>query len=336
MTSTQLETSIHRIRSPDYLFLTRQSRLYQVFTIIIALAYGCVLASLPIEASKDGIAYLNYATSSPVILASYFAKGWISVVFNEPIWLFFNIGLSQLFTPNNVVRVMIFLSGALVAHSTLRLNKKYFLFILFALITPQMMKNHITHIRQGVAISLFMIGWSSKNRVLKAISWGITPFVHMSFSFVLFLERISHMLVRMRIGANLRIFVFVLLGLSTALNLGLIASSLAVRQVHDYEFGMTEVSGLGFIFWLFILLLMISQGRKFQRKNTFSISIISFYLSTYFLVEVTARIFESALLVVVLSCLNLTGRRFQLFILAFCFNTLVQYFLRWNQINLGF
>lgn len=68
-----------------------------------------------------------------------------------------------------------------------------------------------------------------------------------------------------------------------------------------YKFSATEVSGLGFLFWLVVFLLCWLQGRNFAKENVLALAAIVFYLTTYFLMEVTVRIYESMVVIVLLA-----------------------------------
>lgn len=95
---------------------------------------------------------------------------------------------------------------------------------------------------------------------------------------------------------------YLLIGLIVSFGLGFIASLLGMRQSNEYQFIAASSSGLGFLFWLIILFLYVLNGKEFLRKNSFILGMIVFYLVTYFFVEVTARIFES---VIILASLEL-------------------------------
>lgn len=96
------------------------------------------------------------------------------------------------------------------------------------------------------------------------------------------------------------------------------------------------VSGVGFVMWALIALLLVLQGRSFLDKNTFAIGALLFYLATYFLTPIAGRLFESAVLFVLLAGLTLTSYRkygFMLIILAF---TLVYFIMKLGQPLMGF
>lgn len=143
------------------------------------------------------------------------------------------------------------------------------------------------------------------------------------------------MLLRLRFAYDVRAFFYVLLGVSFGTCLGFIASALGARQADGYEFTMANVSGLGFIFWLGVLVLYFLEGREFLNRCSFSVGVLLFYLSTYFFIEITARIFESAMLLVLVAGLSLTGWRRLVFISAFIAYLLLGYYFRLDQPGLG-
>lgn len=94
------------------------------------------------------------------------------------------------------------------------------------------------------------------------------------------------------------------------------AALLGARQAQTTAVMGTDVSGVGFVMWALIALLLVLQGRSFLDMNTFAIGALLFYLSTYFLTPTVGRVFESAVLFVVLAglarrsmkqCLNYFG-----------------------------
>jgi len=101
------------------------------FSFTFAIIYAAFLSGLQIDAFVDRDNYLVYAEYSSDILARYVGEGALSVVFNEPIWLFINICLSFFFLPDVVLRVIIFFSAFFTCFYVLRFEAKYFLFCCF-------------------------------------------------------------------------------------------------------------------------------------------------------------------------------------------------------------
>lgn len=190
----------------------------------------------------------------------------------------------------------------------LRNNLQYFWILLLILIFPNVIKNFIIHLRQGLAIAFFLIGWFSLSRSKKYFFFILTPFVHASFFLVIAMYFLTLALQKLKFAFDVKFIVYFILGFVISFGLAFIASLLGMRQATEYEFIAADSSGLGFLFWLGILIIYISNGREFLRKNSFILGMIIFYLVTYFFVEVTARIFESVIILVLLASLELKNK----------------------------
>lgn len=309
---------------------------YRLTVLALAVAYGLALAMLPMDAFLDRENYLVYAQSSDLTLAGYAASGWLRALANEPLWLLSNVVLSSFLAPEQVVRFFVFLPATTVAYLVLRTDPRQFLWLLLILLLPQVIKNHIIHLRQGVAIAVFLLGWNLTSSTWRRVLFLSTPFIHASFFFVLGLLALTHFAKKLRLAADLRMLTFIAAGVGVGVGLGWLAQILGARQVQEYEFVAAQVSGLGFFFWCLVLILFVMQGKRFMRDNAFALGAIAFYLGTYFLVGVTARIFESAMLIVLLAGLRLTGWRRPAFLSLVTAYGILVYWLRLDEPWLGF
>lgn len=309
----------------DQSYFIRKDRSAKVLVFLVAICYGLMLASLPINAFVDRDNYLTYASASLEIALYYLDQGIWSALFNEPVWLVVNALLGALYSPENVLRILIFFSSLMTAYMVLRHDVKYFVLLILILFLPQVLKNNIIHLRQGLAIAVFLCGWFSGIKNIRYGLFLLACLIHSSFFIVMFLMALNDLLVRLRLGAELRTVVIVMSGVFVGF-LGLwIAGLLGARQANEYTSDGAAVSGLAFAFWASIAVLFFLQGRRFLYDNSLQYSIIIFYLSTYFLLPVTARVFESGILLVFLSLLGLTSYRKYLFILALLFYFILQW-----------
>ena len=308
---------------------------YQWLSLCLALGYALVLASLPVDVFMDRGYNLNYASHSEIIFERYLAQGWLAVFSNEPAWLWLNISLAMFWSPEMVVRIIIFFPAFAVALVVLRHDSRQFLWLLLILLMPHVIKNHIIHLRQGTAVSVFMLGWIAVRPWQRWSLWLLAPLIHSSFFFILPFWVFSQLLVRLRFAMDLRTLLYSIAGITVAVGVGLLATVFGARQATRYGFGAADVSGLAFIFWFLVLLLTFWQGREYQRTHAFAMSILTLYLCTYFLTEVTARIFQSASLIVLLALLQLKGLRRQIFLVAISFYFLWGYAGRLDSPWLG-
>jgi hypothetical protein len=309
---------------------------YNFTTIIIAFIYASSLSFLiPMEQISDRENYLTYATSSEVIAFGHLAKGFVSFISNEPLWLAINVGLNAFIKPEQIVLSVIFFSAFITSFLILKSNPKYFFFLLFMLLFPQVITKHVVHLRQGLAISIFLLGWFSSSKSWRLLILGLTPFIHASFFFVLTLMFLTFVFRRLRFAVDLKTIFVVLLGLVVSFSLGHISSFLGARQSEQYEFSQASVSGLGFVFWLSVFVLYWLQGRSFTQHNAFIMVCIAFYLTTYFLIEVTGRIFESTVIITFLAGLGLTSWRRKVFMACITHFVLLSWLVKFNEPWLG-
>ncbi len=280
--------------------------------------------------------YLNYADNSEIIIQYYLNESILSVFFNEPIWLLINIFLSYFLSPEYTLRFIIFFSSFVVSFLVLKSNPKYFWILILILIFPSVIKNFIIHIRQGLAISFFLIGWFSVHKFKRYLFFLLVPFIHSSFFIVLAIYFLTHLFNKLKFAFDLKFIGYVSLGLVFSYGLIFVASLLNMRQVFVYEFAVINSSGLGFIFWFVILLIYISNGKHFLKNNSFIIGVIIFYLSTYFFIVVTARIFESVIILVLLAALELKYKFRIVAVTLFFFIIIYQFLLKMNMPYLGY
>lgn len=310
--------------------------LRKIGCLLIALIYASLLASVPMEGLMDRDNYLNAARVSPLILAHYFDQGILVGLTNEPVWLGINSILGFFLEPDVVVRIVVFFSAFTVAYLVLKHSKQHFILLILVLLFPLVIKNFVVHLRQGVAIAFFAIGWFASGKKTKYVFYAMSPLIHSSFFLILPLMFLREVLTRLHFSIDVKAIVYVFAGVTIGIFIGFLAALLGARQAETTAAMGSDVSGVGFVMWALIALLLLLQGRSFLDKNAFAIGALLFYLATYFLTPIAGRVFESAVLFVVLAGLALTGYRkygFVLIILAF---TLGYFIMRLGQPLMGF
>jgi hypothetical protein len=178
------------------------------------------------------------------------------------------------------------------------------------------MKNYVIHLRQGLAISIFAFSMLAVGRMPRVAGLAVTPFIHSSFFFVQINLILTWLLKEsIRRWANIRTAVFVALvavcvsGMAAVLMIGFFGA----RQIQEQEGMFLERSGIGFMFWLIIFLVFVFNNQKFRVAHFFSIASILGYVSLYFVFSPVARVFESALPIVLISGYELRRGRFLFF-----------------------
>jgi len=278
-------------------------------TLGIALLYALILMNLPFSSFKDRLNYINYATNSSAILSSYLARGVVDLLVNEPLWLLINIVLAFLLSPENVVRAIIFLSAFLFSYTFLRANPEKVIWLILFLLLPQVLKNYTTHLRQGLAISVFFVGYFSRKRIVRNSCLAAAPFIHASFFFVWVIILLECIGKKLHFAIDVRVVNAIISSIVLGISILPTIAWLGARQGYEYSFGTQMETGLGFIFWLCMLMLMIFQGKSYLDKYAIPTFGVIFYLGMYFFLPFAARVFESILPFVLLALLALTGWR---------------------------
>ena len=304
------------------------SLLHKFLLLSFSLAYGFVLQMLPVLQFKDRENYLNYAENSAEILSNFSSEGVLTVLANEPLWLLINSTLALVAGPESVVRVIIFVSGTLFSYVLTRSNPENSLWLIVFLFVPQILKNFITHLRQGLGMAIFFYGYFSLRPARRWALMMAAPFVHASFFFILPFVVLPDVLRSMRLAVDVRLLAMAMCSAVAALSLGPVAALVGARQASQYDFAMTEVSGLGFVYWSVICAVFILQGRSFLETRQEATGVLLFYLLSYFLIEVTARIFESGMPFVLLAGLALRGWWRWIFISSFLSYSVIQLIMR--------
>ncbi|MEC6815437.1 EpsG family protein [Photobacterium toruni] len=301
--------------------------------ILLSLLYSIFLVFyFPVDASiVDRLNYLIYTDNSINLIGRYYNQGILSFLFNEPLWLILNVALSSMLSSENVIRVIIFFSSFSICYYCLINNKKEWLFVFMILFLPQIIKNNIIHLRQGLAISIFVIGFYSKNRSIRNVLISISPFIHVSFFIVITIYLLSVISNKLKYSSGIKTIVTVSVGIIFSLSISMISIYLGARQADEYSFSTINVSGAGFLFWLVIFVLLVFQGKNYFKRYTFEILTICFYLSSYFFTVITARIFENAMCLVLIACCHLTSYRKFIFIFIFGFYFIANYIIRINM-----
>ena len=310
--------------------------IFRIVNFLVAFLYSFILAFyLPIDGFKDRENYLTYADNSLFFLLRYTENGVSSFFANEPFFLFFNYFLSLFFIPETVLRLFIFIPALLFSYSLLNADRRNFFWLLLVLLLPQVMKNHVMQLRQGFAVGVFVFAWFMVQGKKKWMLFLLTPFIHSSMFVVLTLLVFINILKYLKFSVGIRNLAVFLLGLVASIGLIYLATLLGARQGVRYEDVATNISGMAFLFWSVVLILFLIQKSSFLETHIFALSNLIFYLTLYFFFPLSARIFESALIFVLLAGLALRGKFKLVFLFLFLFYFIYQYYINLQKPFLG-
>jgi hypothetical protein len=262
-------------------------------------------------AFQDRENYLAYARHSLLLLGKFFLTGVSATIANEPLWLIVNGALGLVLSPETVVRLLIFASALIMSYVMLRRGvDRGWGWMLILLLMPQLLENYTTHLTQGFAIAVFLAGWFSVSRVRRWLLLGLSPLIHSSYFVVLALYAMTEIMKKLRLAEDVQVAGTVVAGGVMSIGFVWAAAVFGARQGTEYQdVASASVSGIGFVFWLLVLLLLFLEGQSLVRKNALAITALVFYLATYFFLQFTGRIFESMIALVIVAGLELTSWR---------------------------
>lgn len=308
------------------ILLNKQKSVWPLISLVVVLLYASLLASIPSERLYDRENYLNYADGSVYIFATnYLRSGILGALFNEPLWLLLNMALRLFLTAGDVVKAIVFLSSGVFAyHISKKLGPRNFILIICVLVFPQVIKNYIIHLRQGAAVSLFVVGLNSKKR--STLFTVLAAFIHSSFFFLLFFQIIEKVLTRLKFSKDLKIASVIVFSAMVILGVNFIGALLSDRRTGQYNTVDVSASGVGFVFWMFIFAIFLIANVEAIKKPTGILSTFILYLSSYFFLPFSARIFESVLPSILASLASFKRRYYYMLVfLVFMFGA-VQWF----------
>ena len=105
--------------------------------------------------------------NSVFLMEKYKTWGFLPLLANEPLWLMINASLAFFLSPETVLRSTYIHSSNGNCLDCFIKNPKNFVWLIIVLVYPSIVKNHIVHLRQGVAIAIFILGWFSNKTNLK-------------------------------------------------------------------------------------------------------------------------------------------------------------------------
>lgn len=268
-------------------------------SVSISLIYALLLTILPNYLFRDREEYIVYATYSSSILES---SNSLTLLFNEPLFLFYNKMLSYIFPSNLIPKVSVFFISftlmyfiVIKANSFLRFLLGFFL-VFFVQYTFHL---QLVVLRQGIATALLMwfvyFFWGQKKFYPSCF---LLPFFHSSFFIIVFVLLYDNFLSYFIKGVKKRL---VLIAITTSILSFILlefARILGVRQASQSHLMQNDNGGGGFILFSFILLILFFRGMNNVYKDKFgrmAILGIIVYLAFYYTVPVSGRIISSFL-----------------------------------------
>ncbi|WP_339244663.1 EpsG family protein [Paenibacillus sp. FSL R10-2796] len=274
--------------------------LYLLFSVIIGIV---LIAPRDITWARDRMNYLVYADYSWDIMQRYISNGIFSFFSNEPLFLGINALLSQMISAENIVRFIIFISTIGVLYSLGKLSNYNFFVLFFFLFVPQILKNHIIHLRQGLGLSVYLLGLVSNKKYGKILRFS-SMFIHTSFVFLILFEGLEALFRKSQLKFSSKISLSIIFLIVLVIAVPSLASYFGDRRVLEYSFEMAQgASGFGFILWLMVGSFFILIIKK-SYINIICCYGIFMYIISYFSLEFGARIFENIIPLILVGALT--------------------------------
>lgn len=315
---------------------TERPALQSFHKMLIPLVYGMAMCLLPDPKFKDFMNYIEFINNISVIADDYFDRSLLVIITNEPLFIIINLTLSLFFSNETALRILIFVGAFASLWAVLRNHPRHFLLVILIFLFPQVMKNYLVHLRQGLAIGLFLFGWYMTAPRLRLFIIGLTPLIHASFFIIIFILCLSWLIHKAKFDAFVNVLISAAVLFFIVINLGTIAELFGARQVGWYKFTVSNLSGFGFVFWFALFSVCFLSSKTWLRNHIYEINMIVFYLAGYWLIDVGARVLESGLILICLAGLSLQYNRKIVFYFLLLGVNLSLWASRFNMSGLGF
>jgi hypothetical protein len=271
--------------------------------IALAFVFALILSNREIPAALDDESYLTYAEVSREILDQKLQDSVIAFAFGEPLWLLINSSLTFFFDEELVVRIIIFCSALAAFISVARLVHWSAVLCAAFFLLPMALTPHVTHLRQGTAIALFLMFFAFAQ---KRLLFGtlLAAAIHSSFIPLFILFSADRIMVFREIFARAskwKLFVvWICLVFITPILLREILGWVGDRRIDEYGYGIEKsATGLGFGLWaIFGVVLYFGREGVGNFHGRIAIAIVTIYLGWYFFIEIGSRLLVAALIFV--------------------------------------
>tara|TARA_Y100001978_G_C23671933_1_gene424247 strand:- start:171 stop:1160 length:990 start_codon:yes stop_codon:yes gene_type:complete len=285
--------------------------------------------------------YLSYFEGlTDYFLENFESQSLIVNLLNDALFWIICYLLGLLFNPAIGLRLLIFISSFITCNFILRNKNGNFFYNLLFLINPFLILNLISNIRQPLAMAIFLLSFNFINKTKRRIGFFIASTVHTGYFLISFLNFYSQFLVRFKSNIYNKTLIFLASYSIFTFSFFSLLSIIPARQIIEYgeKINQYEVSGLGFIFWLTILIIFIIKDEKHLNQNSiyiFSLGMIIFYLVSYYYLPFSARLLEGGLPLIFVSTNYLKKLPRQLIIFLLSIQGLYFYFFSWKEFLLA-
>jgi hypothetical protein len=281
--------------------------------LIFAITNIDILFSINAAQITDRFNYQDNITNGDFLYTLAINAGFPLILFTEPLFksIYYSFFILNI-DPQFAIKLIIFI---MITATFYILNKKTNIspfWIILIVLSPTVIVNYVMTIRQGFATVLFLIVLYYINGNLKNIFLSIIPLFHYSFFIVLPIYFFSIKKNRNSNPYKIIILVIIYSALISILILKL-TSLLNLSYFENYIDDSKFKFGFGLVFWFFILILFMSEGKQFLQKNLFETLCVAFYVGSVSFFNPFSRILQAVSIIILISGFSLTGWRKQTF-----------------------
>lgn len=289
--------------------------------LILALFYALIVANVDLLLGIDSSAiqdrgnYLNAANNAfdEIVLSNF---GSLVFFFEQqlfPLSLLIINGFTS--DSSGTLRVLIFFSAMTTTFLLLRRSRVDAIWFLPVVMFEWYAVNHVIAVRQGLAATVFLLGFFATRKDVKFLCYAMAPMIHSQFFlallFVFWLKvvavRFADVHVRMAITAVM------IAGIAgSVLSVSLLIGFQVLIERYSSVLG-TFSFGLGYLFWVSFFCLCLMEGRDFIERNFFAILVVIFYLTATVIFVPFSRVMQALIVPVMIAGFELTGDRKILF-----------------------
>lgn len=252
---------------------------------------------------RDRYIYASlYAENSRYILDEY--SGY-EILTNEPVFLYFNVFLSKIFSPEHIVYLYVFTIVSFSSILLWRFSGNFMIYIISLLIlffSPYLFHFQFVILRQSLATFIFLIPFIFvEKKILKYTIIFFAPFVHSSF-FIIIAFYYAYVFLRAKFSLNKVLVIFFIASLIFNAVFFTVGTFLGFRQLNESHItGGVSVGGGAFILFAFVFL-YIFKIYNYIKDDLYDFCLIltMFFLVTYFVIPVSGRMMSTIFFMILL------------------------------------
>lgn len=274
---------------------TYQELFYWIFVVFVGLLYVSFLSGMPNEWFRDRESYLTFASYSESIIDFYGSK--FILIANEPLFLYLNIWLAEIFEYNYIPKIFVYLITTIfvffIGYSAKNIIS-FTLGIALSIVIPYMLQAELVALRQGLATAFFIPFFfllKDDKKVLVALL--VCAFFHSIF-FLFFLFYYLNFFILSRFDTNKKLFISFVFMVILSFTGIVVAKYLGLRQGSEYMGVESDVGGGAFILFSFVFMYLYVYGNKDNKRLYDFVMIgLTMFLTSYFFSPISGRLFNT-------------------------------------------